>query len=142
MPNTNTWRDYVLKMTYQNVASPVRFYVGLTAASLTVNSTVSQAAAGEPSGGYSRQTVSLNGTDWSLQPITANTSKVRSKKVLFQNNSGSSWATVDKAFMVARLSDSPLSEILVGYAPLLKGPVTIDHEEGLTVQLEELMRGA
>jgi hypothetical protein len=125
----------------------LRFAIGLTNAPLTQASTLEGARRGEPPTvyGYSRKILYRNITDF---PVLENVliggephKQVRSRQVVFTNTApegGSNWPIVDKFFLVATLSENPLVENLVSFAPIIGQPIILTPQSTITVEARPL----
>jgi hypothetical protein len=125
----------------------LRFAIGLTNALLTRTSTLEGARQGEPptAYGYSRKVLYRNTTDFpTLENVLVGGEthkQVRSKQVTFMNTApegGSNWPMVDKFFLVATLSESPLVERLVSFAPITGQPIVLTPQSTITVEARPL----
>lgn len=144
--------ELLLRHNYQGTLTPVRYYAGLTNATLGESSTASHAIAGEPpqqavpgqtvSTGYARVTLNKSSADWpvveSYQYMGATHKRTISKQFVFQNTEaqgGKPWPMVNQLFVLARTSDNPIVERLLFFIPLKQGEFQFQPQASLTISV-------
>jgi hypothetical protein len=155
IPNTVTLEGELLKLDvfYRGVSPPLRFFVGLTGSDLTRTSTLAQVASSEPSGasglGYERQSLTRGVTDFptvedvviSEGDVQVVHKRIKSRQMIFRNTAqpgGANWSGVKNMFILARMSEVPVMDKLLGFATLESAPVILSAQSTITVEVRAI----
>lgn len=141
--------ELFLRVLWQKSMDPLRYYLGLTSANLSALSVAGSVVAGEPltGAGYARIALHRNSSDFpTIETVLLqgqSHKQARSRQVTFRNTSdpdsgGQPWPIVNKLFLVARITDSPVSERLISFASLGEGSVALMPKASIVVEARPL----